>query len=138
VRGAIPRFVKGELTPVPQPSEGVTHARMIEKSDGALDFRESAQAVHDRARGLYPWPGAYTVLGDKRVKVHRTRIAAREGALGEPGRVLSADGSGIVVACGVGAVRLSELQLEGKKRMEAGAFLAGHPVVVGSLMGERA
>jgi len=132
VRDEIPRFVAGELTPQPQPSEGITHARMIEKSDGVLDFAQPAQAVHDRARGFYPWPGAFTSLSGKRLKVHRTRMVARSGKLGEPGQVLAAAADGIVVACGQGAVRLEELQLDGKKRVEAQAFLAGHPLAVGA------
>jgi len=128
VREELPRYVRGELTPTPQPSEGATHARMIEKSDGALDFAAPAQAVHDRARGFSPWPGAFATLDGRRVKIHRTRVVATEGVLGEPGRVLATAADGIVVACGQGAVRLEELQLEGKKRVAASAFLAGHPL----------
>jgi methionyl-tRNA formyltransferase len=135
VREELPRFVAGALTAVPQPIEGVTHARMIEKSDGALDFREPAQAVHDRARGFYPWPGAFTELDGKRMKIHRLRIAAQSGAQGEPGRVLSTSSDGIVVACGDGAVRIEELQLDGKKRVSAAAFLAGHPLSSGARFG---
>ena len=128
----LPRFFRGELSAEPQPELGVTHARMIEKSDGVLDFSESAQAVHDRARGFYPWPGAFASLDGKRVKVHRTRIVARSGKLAEPGVVLASANDGIVVACGAGAVRLEELQLDGKKRVSAQAFLAGHPLAPGA------
>jgi methionyl-tRNA formyltransferase len=133
VRASLPRVLAGELTPVSQPSEGATHAPMIKKEDGALDFAQSAQAVHDRARGFYPWPGAFTALAARRIKVHVTRVAEREGTLGVPGTVLRADASGIVVACGSGAVRLVELQLEGKKRMDAAAFLAGNPLKPGAV-----
>jgi len=132
VREELPRFVRGELTLEPQPSEGVTHARMIEKSDGVLDFGASAQAVHDRARGFYPWPGAFATLDGRRIKVHRTRLVTRTGQLGAPGAVVSTGSDGIVVACGEGAVRLEELQLEGKKRVSAAAFLAGHPLAPGA------
>lgn len=132
VRAELPRYIAGELTPEPQPSEGATHARMIDKSDGALDFTQSARAVHDRARGFYPWPGAFTSIDGRRVKVHRTRLVARHGKLGEPGSVLTTASEGIVVACGEGAVRLEELQLEGKKRVSAAAFLAGHPLAPGA------
>jgi methionyl-tRNA formyltransferase len=132
VKDELPRFFRGELAPQPQPSEGVTHARMIEKSDGQLDFTQPAQAVHDRARGFYPWPGAFTTLDRKRVKVHRTRVVATEHVLGQPGRVLALASDGIVVACGQGAVRIEELQLDGKKRVSAQAFLAGHPLEPGA------
>ncbi|MDB4974120.1 MAG: Methionyl-tRNA formyltransferase [Myxococcaceae bacterium] len=133
VRSELPRFFRGELVAQPQPSEGVTHARMIEKSDGALDFTESAQAVHDRARGFYPWPGAFTTLDGKRVKLHRTRLVARTGKLGPPGSVLATASDGIVVACQEGALRFEELQLDGKKRVSAQAFLAGHPLAPGAM-----
>lgn len=132
VRNAIPRFMRGELTPEPQPQAGVTHARMIQKADGALNFTESAQAVHDRARGFYPWPGAYTELSGKRVKVHQTQVAKRDGSRGAPGLVLSAGAQGIEVACGVGSVWLLELQPEGKKRMPAAAFVAGYGAAEGA------
>jgi methionyl-tRNA formyltransferase len=130
VREELPRLAT--LTPQPQPAQGVTHARMIEKSDGQLDFAQPVQAVHDRARGFYPWPGAFATLNDKRVKIHRTRVALLTGRSGEPGHVLHADGDGIVVACGEGALRIDELQLEGKKRVSAQAFLAGHPLPAGA------
>jgi methionyl-tRNA formyltransferase len=132
VRASIPRFVRGELVAQAQPSEGVTHARMIEKVDGALDFSHSAQAVHDRVRGFAPWPGAYTALAGKRIKVHRTEVFEATGRRAEPGMVLTADASGILVGCGEGVVRLLELQPEGKKRMGAGPFLAGHPIEKGA------
>lgn len=138
VQSAIPRLVAGELEPVPQPETGATHAPMIKKEDGALDFNDSAQAVHDRARGFYPWPGAFTALAERRIKLHVTRVVEREGRLAEPGSVLSADASGIVVACGQGAVRLLELQLDGKRKMDAGAFLAGHPLKPGARFAARA
>ncbi|HEX5655609.1 MAG TPA: methionyl-tRNA formyltransferase [Polyangiales bacterium] len=130
VREELPRLQA--LVPVEQPSEGVTHARMIEKGDGQLDFTQPAQAVHDRARGFYPWPGAFANLGERRVKIHRTRVALTTGPRGAPGSVLQADADGIVVACGEGAVRIEELQLEGKKRVSAQAFLAGHPLAAGA------
>jgi methionyl-tRNA formyltransferase len=132
VREELPRFMRGELTPESQPSEGVTHARMVQKSDGALDFAVSAQAVHDRARGFYPWPGAYTALAGRRIKVHRMRVVARSGKHGAPGAVVATGHDGIVIACGEGAVRIEELQLDGKKRVTAQAFLAGYPLAVGA------
>lgn len=138
VKAQIPRFVRGELTPQKQAEQGVTHARMIEKEDGALDFTETAQQVHDRARGFYPWPGAFTALSGRRIKVHRTRVLSAEGTLAEPGTVLTSDAEGIVVACAQGAVRLVELQLDGKKRMDAGAFLAGFPIARGARFATRA
>jgi methionyl-tRNA formyltransferase len=132
VRSEIPRFIRGELVPEKQPAEGATHARMLTKLDGALDFTASAKAVHDRVRGLSPWPGAFTAIAGRRMKVHATRIAAREGTLGVPGTVLHTSRSGIEVACGTGSVLLFEVQLEGKRRMSAQDLLAGFPIEAGS------
>jgi len=138
IREDIPRFVRGELVAQTQPTEGVTHARMLEKLDGALDFTQSAQAVHDRVRGLSPWPGAFTALAGRRIKVHVTRVIEREGEHAAPGSVVSADGSGIVIACGKGLVRIDELQAEGKKKMNASVFLAGHPIHAGDRLASHA
>lgn len=140
VRHELPRVVAGELRAVPQPEAGVSYAPMIKKEDGALDFAQSAQAVHDRARGFHPWPCAFTALAAepaKRIKVHKTRMHAAEGQLGEAGTVLSASSAGVVVACANGAVRLVELQLEGKRKMDAAAFLSGHPLREGARFADR-
>jgi methionyl-tRNA formyltransferase len=131
LRTELPRFVRGELEPVPQPEAGVTHARMLQKADGALDFAQSAQAVHDRVRGLSPWPGAYTQIDGRRLKVHTTRVQNGVEQSAEPGTVLTANSEGIDVACEPGVVRLVEMQLEGKKRMTAEALLAGFAILPG-------
>jgi methionyl-tRNA formyltransferase len=141
VRRSIPRFLAGELLAVAQPEQGVTHARMIEKDDGALDFSESAQQVHDRVRALSPWPGTYSALAGAalrspgtlvRIKIHETRIVEREDQKAAPGSVLESSADGVIVACGKGTIRLLTLQLEGKRKMDARAFLAGHPLAQGA------
>ncbi|MCB9596944.1 MAG: methionyl-tRNA formyltransferase [Sandaracinaceae bacterium] len=129
----LPRWVAGAITPTPQDHARATMAPLIDKEDGRIDWRRPARAVHDRVRGLHPWPGAFTTLGDTTLKVHSTRVVEGGGA---PGEVLRADASGIVVACGEGAVAIHELQLAGKRRLEAGPFLGGHPIDVGARMGE--
>lgn len=131
LRAELPRFVQGELHAVAQPDEGITHARMLEKADGALDFAQPAQAVHDRVRGLSPWPGAFTQIDGRRLKVHATQVRSQSGKDGEPGTVLTASPQGIEVACEEGVVRLVEMQLEGKKRMTAEALLAGFAIKPG-------
>jgi methionyl-tRNA formyltransferase len=102
-------------------------ARLLEKRDGALDFSESARRVHDRVRGMSPWPSAYACLGERTVKVWKTRVVDEDGVHGAPGEVLRAK-AGIEVACGRGVVAVEELQLEGKRRMDAATFLAGNPL----------
>jgi methionyl-tRNA formyltransferase len=148
VRSSIPRFLAGELRAIAQPEQGVTHARMIEKHDGALDFSESAQRVHDRVRALSPWPGTYSALPGSalrgipgsavRIKIHETRIVERDAKDAPFGSVLSSSSDGVVVACGQGTIRLLTLQLDGKRKMDAGAFLAGHPLAPGTCFLTRA
>jgi methionyl-tRNA formyltransferase len=128
LRTELPRFLRGELEPVAQPEHGITHARMLEKADGALDFARPAQAVHDRVRGLSPWPGAFTQIDGRRLKVHVTRVQSSSGQSDEPGTVLAADAQGVDVACETGVVRLLEMQLDGKKRVNAEALLAGFAI----------
>jgi methionyl-tRNA formyltransferase len=98
---------------------------MLTKEDGRLDWSKSARAVHDRVRGMSPWPGAYSALGGERVMVHRTAVRDEDGPRGEPGTIQRAAASGIEVACGQGTIAILELQLEGKKRLSAAEHLAG-------------
>ena len=84
-------------------------------------------------RGLTPWPGAYSSLGGKLLKI--SRVACGVGS-GTPGTLLRVGRDGIEVACRGGSVLIQELQLEGKRRMAAGEFLAGHPLEPGMLLGQ--
>ena len=119
----LPRYVAGALGATPQPSEGVTHAKMIDKEEGRLDFSRPAVELERRLRAFTPWPGAFTHLeGGTLVKVHRMRVQGDNDGQA-PGTVLRADAEGIVVACGEGALSLMELQAEGKRRMTAAEFL---------------
>ncbi|MGD8863689.1 MAG: methionyl-tRNA formyltransferase [Myxococcales bacterium] len=126
LRDELPRVVAGELQPRPQDDARATMAPMLEKSHGLVRWREPARVVHDLIRGTAPWPGAYTFLDGRRVKLHRARVLTAEGESGPPGRILRADRHGVEVACGKGVIALDELQLEGKKRMTAEQFCAGH------------
>lgn len=107
----------------------VTLAPMLGKELSPMDFTRPAQALHDQVRGLLPWPAAVTEVAGVRCKIFSTRVERGEGA---PGTVLEAGKQGILVACGQGALRILELQPDGKKAMPAAAFLQGHPLSVGS------
>ncbi len=117
-------FVGGRLEPRPQDEAGATRAPLLRKADGRVDFRASARAVHDRVRGMTPWPGAFAHIDGARVKIHRTHVVVDEGGRGAPGEIVRADRHGIEVACGRGTVAIDELQLEGKRRVAAGQLLA--------------
>jgi len=126
---SIPGYVSGQLQPRPQPAEGVTYARKITREDGRLDWRQPARVLWNRLRAFTPWPGAFCLLPaepqPKLLKVHAA-TPAETAAAGSPGEVVSADKSGIVVACGTGALRITGVQPEGGRRMTAGDFLSGH------------
>jgi methionyl-tRNA formyltransferase len=135
LRKDLPRYVAGEIQPVPQPSEGVTHAPMIKKEDGRLDFARSAAELERRVRAFTPWPGAYVHLREEGrpalLKVHRAR-ATRRSSDAPAGTVLSASSEGIEIACADGALWLMEVQPEGRRRMTAGEFLAGRRITPGT------
>ena len=128
--------VAGELPRVAQPEEGVTYARLLEKQDGVLDFTRSADEVHALARGMTPWPGAQSSLEGAPLKIHVTRVVSRDATHVAPGTIVKAEGDALHVACGTGTVALVELQEAGKKRLGARAFLSGHPLRVGTRLGE--
>ncbi len=111
---------EGTLTREKQDESKATHVGKLTKEMSVIDFSKSAQHIHNQVRGLNSWPSASAVLNGKRVKIHRTIIA--EGS-GEPGQVLSL--IPFIVACGEGAVEITELQPEGKKKMDARAFING-------------
>lgn len=124
---ALAALERGGLHFTPQPEEGVVYAHKIDKAEARIDWSRPAEEVHNRIRGLSPFPGAWFGLEDgTRVKVLRSALA--EGA-GAPGTVLGAD---LRIACGSGAVRLVELQKAGKQPMAADVFLRGNPLPAGS------
>lgn len=135
----IPAYVAGEITPRKQDSALATHAAKIKKSDGQIDWRLPATTIWNRLRAFTPWPGAFTFLPASPqpllLKISEAQVSE---AKGEPGNILAADKSGIVVGCGEGSLRILVLQREGGKRLPAREFLAGHPLVPGSRMGEQA
>lgn len=120
---ALHRMEQGPLDAVPQPEEGVTYAAKIGKEEAKLDWSLPAADLARKVRAFNPFPGATGQAGASSVKIWRAEPAA--GA-GRPGQVLSADAQrGIVVACGEGALRLTELQKPGGKRLAAAEFLKG-------------
>ncbi|MBE6754331.1 MAG: methionyl-tRNA formyltransferase [Ruminococcaceae bacterium] len=121
---------RGELQPRKQDDSLACHAPMLNKQLSTIDWSLSAQQVHDKIRGLQPWPVAHTTLGGKRLRVHRSVIGESSGSCGQCGEVISA--SPLTVACGEGSVVIVELQAEGGKRMKAEDYMRGHPIEVGT------
>ena len=134
LKRALPKYLAGELQPVPQATAGVVMAPMIKKEDGQLDFTKPAAELERRLRAFTPWPGSFTHLGGALLKVHAAKVKDGQG---EPGTVLSAGPEGLEVACGQGSLLCEQLQPEGKRVMSAREFLAGRQVSVGTKLPQR-
>jgi methionyl-tRNA formyltransferase len=130
----LPDIVAGRIVAEPQDEARATHAPLFDKEHGRLRFDRSARALHDLVRGVSPWPGAFTSVAGKVLKVHRSRPAPGQPA-GEPGTVVAAGADGIWVACTDGALVLTEVQLEGRQRLRAGDFVTGARMHIGDRLG---
>lgn len=127
------QLAAGTAVARPQPSEGASHARMLTKADGAIDFARPVAQVSARIRGVDPWPGAVATLRGQPVKLAGARVVA----LAEPapaGTVVAVDERGAIVACADGAVALRELQLPGRKRLAALELARGRALAVGDVL----
>lgn len=135
VIGVLDDLAAGRAIEVPQDDRQATYAPRLTKEEGLVDFGQTAMAVHNRIRGLRPWPNAYAFLNGARLVFHRARLADQVVAIGTaPGTIVRADSSGITIASGNrGAVTILQLQPEGRRVMAAGEFVAGH----GRLTGQR-
>jgi methionyl-tRNA formyltransferase len=129
--GTLPAFREGAIRPRPQDNAAAMYARKINREDGRIDWSQTAAAVRNRIRAFTPWPGAFvdlTIRGKaRRVKLQRATVEPIQGA---PGQVLQADRHGLVIACGSGALRIEQLQIEGGHELTAAEFLTGHPLAV--------
>ena len=131
---AIDGIRAGALRAVPQPASGITFAPRIEREHCVLDWRRAAVELERQVRALAPEPSAFTTLGGRRLKVHRA-APGRATADAAPGVVVGSGPDGIHVATGDGILTLREVQLEGRRRLAAADFLAGHPVAPGTCLG---
>ncbi len=119
------RFTQGPVPATPQDESQVSYAPMLEKTMCPIDWTKTAQQVHDHVRGLQPWPVATMELKGQPFKVHETRIVPGSG---KPGEILGLTKTGLVIACGQGAVEIRVLQAQGGKRMAAPDYFRGHPL----------
>jgi len=118
-----------------QDNNKATYAPKLKKEDGLIDWTDSADKIYNRIRAFVPWPGCFTHLDKKMLKIWKARpvhpVGGPDGpptgwTKGKPGTILEANKNGILVKTGKGALRIEELQLEGSRRMTSGEFLAGH------------
>lgn len=118
-----------------QPDQGVTYAAKIDKAEAAIDWSCPAVQIDRQVRAFNPFPGAATSLNGAALKIWRARP---EAGAGRPGEILAAGSDGLLIACGDGTLRVTELQKAGGKRLPVGQFLAGHPLVAGTILGRQA
>ena len=132
---ALEKLEKGELTPEKQGESPTEYARMLTKEMGELDFSRDAVTLERLIRGFNPWPSAYTRLGDKTLKIWAADVCEKQEPESQPGTVTEVAKQDFTVACGEGALKITELQLQGKKRMDAAAFLRGYHLEAGMKLG---
>lgn len=121
---------EGVAPRIAQNNDEATYASMLNKNISEIDFSKSAKDVHNKVRGLSPWPSAQSKLFGKRVKILKTRVSKMQGKAGE---VVSLNP--LTVACGEGSVEILELQCEGKRAMTSSDYLKGHSIELGEIFG---
>ncbi len=125
---------KGTIIPRPQPNTGVSYAPMLKKEDGRIDWQQPAREIFDLIRGLDPWPGSYSFWRGKLCHLYKPRIIA--GAKEEmPGEIIRADDSGLLVAAGRDYILITEIKIEGGRRMAVADFHRGHKINIGEKLG---
>ena len=122
---------EGRLKSVKQPEEGVTYAQKLSKEEARINWSESAAVIERKIRAFNPVPAAWVEYQGKPMKIWRAEVVAQRGRAGE---VLSCSSDGLIVACGANALKITELQPSGGKRMDIAAFAAGHTVEAGTVL----
>jgi methionyl-tRNA formyltransferase len=122
----------GNIRPIPQDHSKATYAPLLKKEDGHIDWKKEAKEIDHQIRAFNPWPGAFTKLGDRLLKIYKGEI--REGKpTGKAGAVVWVGSDFIEVEAGKDSFLIQEVQLEGRRRMTTREFLSGHPLPVGTV-----
>ena len=125
LRRTITTLEAGTLVRIPQDESQATKCPMLKKEHGKLDFSQSCASVHNRVRGTNPWPGAYALLGEEPLKIHKTRKSEQPIGDEHCGILKGNAKSGLFVRCSDGWLEIMELQATGGKRLAAKEYLAG-------------
>lgn len=124
LRETLRRLQEGLLMPQEQDESAATFAPILKKEDGLIQWDQPAMMIERRVRGFEPWPGTYSHIGEKLLKIHRVNVVAAD-TKGSPGEVMRADAGGLWVATSSGFLGLEEVQLENRKRLSGVEFLRG-------------
>ncbi|MBO4903299.1 MAG: methionyl-tRNA formyltransferase [Lachnospiraceae bacterium] len=131
---ALDEIEAGNAHPVKQDSEAATYAKMLDKKMGHINFAEPAVKIERMIRGLDPWPGTFTFFGGKTLKIWKAYVCNEE-CREAPGTVIGVEKDAFTVSTGEGALRITEVQLEGRKRMQTGEFMRGCKIEAGDILG---
>lgn len=131
---ALDLLAEGQAPRQPQDNALATHAGKLTRADGRLDWGKEAGTLERLIRAYQPWPGTHTLLQGAQLKVFAAQARPEVTGCPVPGTVLAAEGL-LLVACGEGALELSQVQIEGGRRLPAADFLRGHPIPVGTRLG---
>ena len=123
---ALGLLAEGNAPRIPQDNTLATYAPKLKREDGKIDWSESADVIEKKIRAFNPWPGTFMTIGGRNLKIFSGSVVDLSG---KPGQILSGEKE-LVIAAGKGALSLSDVQLEGKRRMSAAAFVRGHAVTV--------
>lgn len=136
LKETLPEYLAGHIVPEKQDEAAASYYPMLKKEMGRIDWTRPAKAIADQARGLNPWPGAYTELNGETLKIHLAR-AVETDSDAEPGTVIASGPKvGLIVKCGAGALEVVEMQAQGGRRMAAKAYLAGKKIDTGTRLGK--
>lgn len=130
------KLEKGLITPITQDDSLATHVKMIKKEDGIINWEDSAKNIHNKVRGMNPWPVAYTYLNGKMLKIFTSKVVDNNSnSTCSCGEVLACNKTdGLIIKCGEGSLKIEELQLEGGKKMLAHDFILGRKIQQGNLL----
>lgn len=127
---------RGKIVPQPQDHGKASYAPLLKKEDGLIDWRDTSEDIYNKIRGFDPWPGAYTFYQGDRWGIWKAEVLKRHIPSHTPGEITEVQPEGIIVATGDSALKITEIQVEGKRRMGVGEYLRGHRLEGGIILGK--
>lgn len=126
---------KGTIKAIPQNNAEATYASLLDKKIEQIEWKNTAQEIHNKVRGLNPWPGAHTLLPDGRsLKIWQTKVVSKEFPDAKPGTIVELTKNGFLVVCGQECLEVTEVQPESKKKMAADVFCNGYKIKMGEIL----
>jgi len=133
----LPKWIKGEITPIPQEDSQATYSKILKKDDGRINWRKPAEEIERMIRAFNPWPGTWTVWPSSekicRIRIEEADIIDADAPYGSPGYVWQTDEHPLLIKTGRHSLSVTKLTLEGKKSTDSQSFLRGCPQLVGSI-----